>query len=74
MQYTLFGRTGVTVSRICLGCMSYGTPEWRPWVLDEEQAMPFFKAPSPVCLSRVSFVEKLVCAPAPFQSPFTGLL
>jgi aryl-alcohol dehydrogenase-like predicted oxidoreductase len=43
MKYTLLGRTGVTVSRICLGCMSYGTPEWRPWVHDAEASAPFFK-------------------------------
>ncbi len=43
MEYTLLGRTGVTVSRICLGCMSYGTPKWRPWVLDEAESMPFFR-------------------------------
>ncbi|MBW2509604.1 MAG: aldo/keto reductase [Deltaproteobacteria bacterium] len=43
MKYTLLGRTGVTVSRICLGCMSYGTPEWRPWVHDEAASAPFFK-------------------------------
>ena len=44
MQYAPLGRTGVTVSRICLGCMSYGDPAWRPWVLPEEQAEPFFRA------------------------------
>jgi aryl-alcohol dehydrogenase-like predicted oxidoreductase len=43
MQYTLLGRTGVTVSRLCLGCMSYGDPTWRPWVLDEAASKPFFK-------------------------------
>ncbi len=43
MKYTHLGRTGVTVSRICLGCMSYGTPEWRPWVLDAEASAPFFR-------------------------------
>lgn len=43
MDYTYLGRTGVKVSRICLGCMSYGTPKWRPWVLDEDEAMPFFR-------------------------------
>ena len=43
MQFTSLGRTGLKVSRICLGCMSYGTPAWRDWVLDEEAALPFFK-------------------------------
>jgi 1-deoxyxylulose-5-phosphate synthase len=43
MEYTRLGRTGLTVSRICLGCMSYGTPTWRPWVLDEQAARPFFR-------------------------------
>lgn len=40
---TYLGRTGVHVSRLCLGCMSYGTPAWRPWVLDEAAARPFFR-------------------------------
>jgi len=43
MQYTNLGATGMTVSRICLGCMSYGNPQWRPWVLDEAAAQPFFR-------------------------------
>ena len=43
MQYTTLGRTGVTVSRLCLGCMSYGSTQWRPWVLEEQAAMPFFR-------------------------------
>ena len=43
MRYTTLGRTGVTVSRICLGCMSYGSSQWRPWVLDEAEARPFFR-------------------------------
>ena len=43
MKTTILGRTGMRVSRICLGCMSYGSPEWRPWVLDEHQSRPFFK-------------------------------
>src|SRR5271157_4618156 len=43
MQYIHLGRTGVKVSRLCLGCMSYGDPKWRPWVLDEHAAMPFFR-------------------------------
>jgi aryl-alcohol dehydrogenase-like predicted oxidoreductase len=36
MEYTTLGDTGMEVSRICLGCMSFGTSDWREWVLDEE--------------------------------------
>jgi Predicted oxidoreductases (related to aryl-alcohol dehydrogenases) len=43
MQYAQLGKSGLSVSRICLGCMSYGTSEWRPWVLDEADARPFYK-------------------------------
>ena len=43
MEYTQLGQSGLVVSRICLGCMTYGTPKWRPWVLDEVDARPFFK-------------------------------
>lgn len=43
MQYVNLGRTGLKVSRICLGCMTYGSPAWRPWVLDEETSRPFIR-------------------------------
>ena len=43
MQFAQLGRSGLTVSRICLGCMSYGTSKWRPWVLDEPKAKLFFR-------------------------------
>ena len=43
MRYTRLGNTGLTVSRICLGTMTYGDPTWRAWVLDEEAAQPFFR-------------------------------
>ena len=36
MEYTTLGDTGTTVSKICLGCMSFGDNDWREWVLDEE--------------------------------------
>jgi 1-deoxyxylulose-5-phosphate synthase len=42
MQYTKLGKTGVTVSRICLGCMSYGDKKWRDWVLDANEARAHF--------------------------------
>ncbi len=43
MHFTRLGRSGLTVSRLSLGCMSYGDPGWRPWVLDEDAARPFFQ-------------------------------
>ena len=43
MQYVNLGATGLKVSRICLGCMSYGSPAERKWALDEEASRPFFK-------------------------------
>jgi len=43
MKYTQLGRSGLVVSRICLSCLTYGTPKWRPWVLDEVDSRPFFR-------------------------------
>ena len=45
MQYINLGKTGLKVSRICLGCMSYGDPsdQNRTWVLRDEESRPFFK-------------------------------
>ena len=43
MQYTNLGKTGMKVSRLCLGMMSYGSKQWREWVLNEEEAKPFVK-------------------------------
>jgi aryl-alcohol dehydrogenase (NADP+) len=43
MQYVNFGKSGLKVSRLCLGTMTYGTPAWRPWVLAEEESRPFIK-------------------------------
>ena len=43
MEYVGLGRTGLKVSRLCLGMMTYGTPKWRPWVLDEEASRPFVR-------------------------------
>ena len=43
MDYIRLGKSGLKVSRLCLGTMTYGTPAWRPWVLDEETSRPFLK-------------------------------
>ena len=43
MDTTRLGRSGLKVSRICLGCMSYGNPQWRDWILGEEEARPFLQ-------------------------------
>ena len=43
MDYVRLGTTGLKVSRLCLGTMTYGTPNWRPWVLDEATSRPFIK-------------------------------
>jgi len=44
MEYIRFGSTGMTVSRICLGCMSYGGPNERwQWALDEDASRPFIQ-------------------------------
>jgi aryl-alcohol dehydrogenase-like predicted oxidoreductase len=41
MHYVNLGRSGLKVSRICLGMMTYGTPTWREWVLPEADSRPF---------------------------------
>jgi aryl-alcohol dehydrogenase-like predicted oxidoreductase len=44
MEYTRLGATGLQVSRICLGMMSYGTPDWREWVLDVDASRPLVRS------------------------------
>lgn len=41
MQYINLGKTGLKVSRLCLGMMTYGSKTWRQWILNEEEAKPF---------------------------------
>ena len=43
MDYVRLGSSGLKVSRLCLGMMTYGDPAWRPWILSEDQARPFVK-------------------------------
>ena len=43
MQYVRLGATGLAVSRLCLGTLTFGSPQWRPWILDEAGARPVFR-------------------------------
>src|SRR5207249_253646 len=43
MEYVNLGHSGLKVSRLCLGAMTYGSKQWRPWVLEEEEARPFIR-------------------------------
>lgn len=43
MNNVRLGNSGLKVSRLCLGCMTYGDPAWRPWVLKEDVARPFIR-------------------------------
>ncbi|HKD14021.1 MAG TPA: aldo/keto reductase [Candidatus Angelobacter sp.] len=43
MHFVNLGSTGLKVSRLCLGCMTYGSKQWREWVLDENESRPFIK-------------------------------
>ena len=44
MNFATLGKTGLRVSRICLGTMTYGSSKWRPWVLDEEASRPLIRS------------------------------
>src|ERR1700726_1076405 len=43
MEYVRLGSTGLKVSRICLGTMTYGSKKWREWVLEETESRPFIQ-------------------------------
>ena len=43
MEYVNLGSTGLKVSRICLGCMTYGARKWREWVLEEPESRPLIR-------------------------------
>ncbi len=43
MEYVNLGTTGLKVSRICLGTMTYGSPKWRDWVIDYDASKPFIQ-------------------------------
>src|SRR5215469_4622194 len=43
MEYTNLGKTGLKVSRICMGCMTFGSKKWREWVIEEEESRPVIR-------------------------------
>ena len=43
MDYVRLGSAGMKVSRLCLGCMTYGSKKWREWVLEEAESRPFIR-------------------------------
>ena len=43
MQFAHLGRSGLSVSRLCLGAMTYGSSQWRDWILDEAESRPFIQ-------------------------------
>ena len=43
MDYVNLGRTGLKVSKLCLGTMTYGDKSWRDWILTEEESRPFYR-------------------------------
>jgi len=43
MEYQRLGKSGLVVSRVCLGTMTYGSSKWRDWVLEEDESRPFIQ-------------------------------
>lgn len=43
MQYVRLGQSGLQVSKLCLGTMNMGTPQWKPWIFDERQSEPIVR-------------------------------
>ncbi|KAB8273599.1 hypothetical protein BDV30DRAFT_238377 [Aspergillus minisclerotigenes] len=43
MEYTRLGTSGLKISKVILGAMSYGTKEWQDWVLNEDEALPLIE-------------------------------
>jgi aryl-alcohol dehydrogenase (NADP+) len=43
LKYVRLGKSGLKVSSICLGTMTYGDPTWRPWTLGYDESLPFFR-------------------------------
>jgi aryl-alcohol dehydrogenase-like predicted oxidoreductase len=44
MEYQRLGKSGLTVSKIILGCMSFSSSKWEKWVLEEQESIAMLKA------------------------------
>ena len=65
MEYLRLGRTGLRVSELCFGCMSFGSSDWRPWVLDPDDAEAIYRAPQHAYTRRLwASMPRLSGAPA----------
>ena len=58
MEYVNLGSSGVKVSRLCLGCMTYGSRKWREWVLEEQESRPFIRQ---AIEAGINFFERQTC-------------
>ena len=71
MEYVNLGNTGLMVSRLCLGCMTLGTSEWRKWVLDERDAREVFKTALPwAARAEAGYADFFEVAAHPLYGPF----
>ena len=43
MEFVRLGQSGLKVSRLCLGTMNMGTPQWKPWIFDEQRSEPIVR-------------------------------
>ena len=57
MQYTKLGKTGVNVSKLCLGTMTFGSKQWRPWVIEEQEAAPVISAAVDAGINFIDFAD-----------------
>lgn len=66
MEYVRLGNTGLKVSRICLGTMTYGKPTERwPWALDEAQSRPFIQKALAWMLGKPGITSPIISASKP---------
>jgi aryl-alcohol dehydrogenase-like predicted oxidoreductase len=65
MSYNRLGKSGLKVSKIILGAMSYGSKEWQQWVLEEKEALPLLKHAYDVGINTWDTVSVDHCSTAP---------